>query len=217
MIIVGVPYSAAGLMNMKEITGGTPYGATTLAGSDGKRKPSQTNWRSPHSRAATSPTSAAADAIPLIGRRGRGDGEATNQLGSMKGDSPIRGAPTRVFEDLYHFLVTASWPALIALIAVAFTVANLLFAAGYYLDGASRMPRSGSFADMFFFSVQTMATIGYGKMVPVTLFSNILVSIEALTGLLALALMTGLVFSNSRAPRRASGSAAMRSSVRATA
>jgi NAD(P)H dehydrogenase (quinone) len=41
MIIVGVPYSAAGLTNMNEITGGTPYGATTLAGSDGKRQPSE--------------------------------------------------------------------------------------------------------------------------------------------------------------------------------
>jgi NAD(P)H dehydrogenase (quinone) len=40
MIIVGVPYSAAGLMNMAEITGGTPYGATTLAAADGSRKPS---------------------------------------------------------------------------------------------------------------------------------------------------------------------------------
>ena len=41
MIIVGVPYSAAGLSNMKEITGGTPYGATTIAGADGSRQPSE--------------------------------------------------------------------------------------------------------------------------------------------------------------------------------
>ncbi|MNP61313.1 p-benzoquinone reductase [compost metagenome] len=41
MVIVGVPYSCAGLSNMAEITGGTPYGATTLAGADGKRQPSQ--------------------------------------------------------------------------------------------------------------------------------------------------------------------------------
>ena len=40
MIIVGVPYSQAGLLNMSEITGGTPYGATTLAGADGSRVPS---------------------------------------------------------------------------------------------------------------------------------------------------------------------------------
>jgi NAD(P)H dehydrogenase (quinone) len=41
MVIVGVPYSCAGLSNMKEITGGTPYGATTLSGPDGSRQPSE--------------------------------------------------------------------------------------------------------------------------------------------------------------------------------
>lgn len=41
MIIVGVPYSEAGLTNMTEISGGTPYGATTMAGGDGKRFPSE--------------------------------------------------------------------------------------------------------------------------------------------------------------------------------
>ena len=118
----------------------------------------------------------------------------------MKGDSPIRGAPTRALDDLYHYLVTASWPALIGIIALAFFIANLVFAVGYYLDGGVENARYRSFADMFFFSVQTMATIGYGKLVPVTLFSNILVSIEALTGLLALALMTGLVFAKFSRP-----------------
>ena len=41
MVIVGVPYSCSGLTNMDEITGGTPYGATTLAGADGSRQPSE--------------------------------------------------------------------------------------------------------------------------------------------------------------------------------
>jgi inward rectifier potassium channel len=123
-----------------------------------------------------------------------------NQIGSLKGDGVIRGAPVGIFEDLYHFLVTSSWPALIGLIAAAFTLANLIFATGYYLDQGIENAHSGSFSDMFFFSVQTMATIGYGKMEPFTLFSNILVSIEALTGLLALALMTGLVFSKFSRP-----------------
>jgi inward rectifier potassium channel len=118
----------------------------------------------------------------------------------MKGDRAIRGAPTRALDDLYHYLVTVSWPALIGIIASAFVIANLVFAVGYYFDGGVENARYRSFADMFFFSVQTMATIGYGKMVPVTMFSNILVSIEALTGLLALALMTGLVFAKFSRP-----------------
>jgi NAD(P)H dehydrogenase (quinone) len=41
MIVVGVPYSQQGLLNMKEITGGTPYGATTLADADGSRQPTE--------------------------------------------------------------------------------------------------------------------------------------------------------------------------------
>ena len=58
----------------------------------------------------------------------------TVQLGSLKGDDRIRGAPIGAFEDLYHFLVTSSWPALIGFIAAAFTLANLVFALAYYLD-----------------------------------------------------------------------------------
>src|SRR5271155_3937184 len=94
------------------------------------------------------------------------------QLGSLKGDNPIRGVPTRAFDELYNSLVTASWIALIARIALAFTLANLIFAAGYYFEQGIENVRSHDIMDMSFFSVQTMATIGYVKMEPVTLFSN---------------------------------------------
>ena len=57
MIIVGVPYSEPRLLAMTEITGGTPYGASTLAGADGSRLPSRTSWPSPASKADTSPRS----------------------------------------------------------------------------------------------------------------------------------------------------------------
>src|SRR5215210_3446222 len=43
LIVVGVPYAEQGLVNMNEITGGTPYGATTLAGADGKSRPVSEN------------------------------------------------------------------------------------------------------------------------------------------------------------------------------
>ena len=115
-------------------------------------------------------------------------------------DGPFIRPRPGPLDDLYHHLLTASWPALIAIIAGAFVVANLLFATGYYLDGGIENARSGSFLDMFFFSVQTMATIGYGKMEPASLISNVLVSIEALCGLLGLAVVTGLVFSKFSRP-----------------
>lgn len=104
------------------------------------------------------------------------------------------------FDDLYHYLLTASWLGLIGVIAGFFILANVLFATGYFLDGGVENARTGSFADMFFFSVQTMATIGYGKMEPVSLVSNLLVSAEALFGLLGLAMVTGLVFAKFSRP-----------------
>jgi inward rectifier potassium channel len=104
------------------------------------------------------------------------------------------------FTDFYHHLLTSSWPGLLAQIAAAFAVANGLFAAGYYFDGGIENARPHSFADVFFFSIETMATIGYGKMAPVTLVSHILMSVEALTGLVGLALVTGLIFAKFSRP-----------------
>jgi inward rectifier potassium channel len=124
---------------------------------------------------------------------------ATGKYG-FSGEDPKLGHTPGPFRDLYHYLLTASWPMLLLIIASVFFGANVLFAIGYYFDGGIENVHSGSFLDMFFFSVQTMATIGYGKLEPVTLFSNILVSIEAFVGLLALAMMTGLVFAKFSRP-----------------
>jgi inward rectifier potassium channel len=115
-------------------------------------------------------------------------------------DDSVSEVTGRALEDLYHYLLTASWPMLIVLITGFFFLANVIFAIGYYWDGGIEGTHSGSLTDMFFFSVQTMATIGYGQMHPVTLFSNILVSFEALFGLLGLAMMTGLTFSKFSRP-----------------
>src|ERR1700730_16922744 len=102
--------------------------------------------------------------------------------------------------DLYHFLLRESWPALLAGIVLSFVAINALFAVIYLLDRGIENARPGSFADAFFFSVQTMATIGYGKMVPESVVANILVSVEALFGLLGLAMITGLVFAKFSRP-----------------
>jgi inward rectifier potassium channel len=82
--------------------------------------------------------------------------------------------------DLYHFLLNASWLRLLTVLTMAYLAANALFACGYLLagDGISNA-RPGSFADAFFFSVQTLATIGYGSMVPGSLYANLLVTFEA--------------------------------------
>jgi inward rectifier potassium channel len=106
----------------------------------------------------------------------------------------------RYFGDVYHHLLTSSWPALLLQIAGAFALANAFFALAYLLDGGIANARHGSFADVFFFSVETMATIGYGQMSPVSFISHVLMSIEALTGLISIALITGLIFAKFSRP-----------------
>jgi len=104
------------------------------------------------------------------------------------------------FADIYHHLLTSSWPFLLLQIMFAFFALNAIFALGYYFDGGVENARPGSYADVFFFSVETMATIGYGRMAPITLFAHILMSLEALTGMMGLALMTGLIFAKFSRP-----------------
>jgi inward rectifier potassium channel len=117
--------------------------------------------------------------------------------------APVRlGSHTRrPLADAYHFLLTSSWAALYGLMLCAYISTNLVFAALYWVDGGIENARPGNFLDAYFFSVQTMATIGYGRMTPVTTFSNFLVSFEALFGLVAFALATGLMFAKFSQPR----------------
>jgi inward rectifier potassium channel len=111
-----------------------------------------------------------------------------------------RNPSDRYFDDFYHQLMTSSWPLLLLQVVVAFIAVNCLFALGYLIAGGIEHARQGSFADAFFFSVQTMATIGYGKMAPNGFIANLLASGEALTGLLTFALVTGLIFSKFSRP-----------------
>ncbi|HTP63479.1 MAG TPA: ion channel [Burkholderiales bacterium] len=96
--------------------------------------------------------------------------------------------------DFYHLLLELSWSATIAVISGAFLVANALFAEVYLLVGGVEHAARGSFLDAFFFSVQTMGTIGYGAMYPVSTAANAVVVVEAIASLLLTALSTGLVF-----------------------
>lgn len=109
--------------------------------------------------------------------------------------------------NLYHTFVTSSWWTFYGLLATAYLVTNLVFAAGYLacgpdaLQGATSTTFQGRLFDAFFFSVQTLATIGYGALSPHGLAANVLVAIEALLGLLAVALATGLSFARFARPQ----------------
>lgn len=111
------------------------------------------------------------------------------------------GRKRQWLDDLYARLLGVSWKQLMFIITFLYIIINLLFASCYLLltDGIENA-RPGSFLDAFFFSVQTMATIGYGKMSPIGVTANALVTLEALLGFGYFAVVTGLVFSKFSRP-----------------
>src|SRR4029453_11431131 len=101
----------------------------------------------------------------------------------------------REYRDIYQWLLALKWPEFATLIAGIYINLNLVFAEFYALGGGSIAGlRSGSYVDAFFFSVQTLATVGYGHWYPQTLYGHILTTIEIIVGMFGLAVMTGLIF-----------------------
>ncbi|MCL1475606.1 ion channel [Argonema antarcticum] len=112
-----------------------------------------------------------------------------------------KGSSHSRWRDPYHLLLIVSWPKFLAIISLYYVVANALFALAYLAGGdCIENAHPGSFADAFFFSVQTMASIGYGAMYPRTYYANLVVAIEALAGLMALSMATGLMFARFSRP-----------------
>src|SRR4051812_24934383 len=96
----------------------------------------------------------------------------------------IIGIPRAGLNDMYHYMVRTNWGVVIPLLGVSFLTVNALFGLIYMLVGGIASARPGSFADAFFFSVQTMGTIGYGVMYPQTLLAHVLVTFETMVGML---------------------------------
>ncbi|WP_319419801.1 ion channel [Pleurocapsa sp. FMAR1] len=105
------------------------------------------------------------------------------------------------WREPYYLMLTVPWWIFFLLTAIAYCGVNALFALGYLLGGdCIAHADSGSFSDAFFFSVQTLASLGYGAMYPNTFYADILVTIEAWVGIISIAVMTGLVFSKFSRP-----------------
>ena len=108
----------------------------------------------------------------------------------------------REWRDIYQWLLALNWPKFAAVAVGTFFAINLIFATCYALGGnCIAGMRPGSFAEAFFFSVQTLATVGYGHMYPQTFYGDIISTIEITCGLFWLALMTGLIFVRFSRPR----------------
>ncbi|MCX6143830.1 MAG: hypothetical protein NTZ35_11475 [Ignavibacteriales bacterium] len=108
--------------------------------------------------------------------------------------------------NLYHYLLTMSWGVFFLLLVAFYFGVNILFAIGYFLCGPDALHGSHAITagdrllEDFFFSVQTLATIGYGGLSPSGLTANILVTFQALAGGLGFALATGLLFARFSRP-----------------
>src|ERR1700719_4760743 len=99
------------------------------------------------------------------------------------------------WRDTYHLILTLSWPGFAGVVFVIYLLINLVFAALYMLNAhAVAEMRPGSFFDAFFFSVETLATVGYGHMYPESFYGHLIAMLEIMVGMFGLAVITGLIF-----------------------
>jgi inward rectifier potassium channel len=106
------------------------------------------------------------------------------------------------WRDPYHMALTIPWTGFVAMVSVGYVAINAIFGFLYLLDpNGLKDARPGSFEDAFFFSVHTLASIGYGVISPQSTYANMLVTIEAIISLLLIALVTGLAFARFSKPR----------------
>ena len=104
------------------------------------------------------------------------------------------------WQEPYHLMLTLPWLGFIAIVSLLYLALNIGFAGLYLLGGDCIVNGNGSFQAAFFFSVQTFAGIGYGVLSPRTTYANYIVVVEAITGLFAIALLTGLSFARFSRP-----------------
>jgi inward rectifier potassium channel len=131
---------------------------------------------------------------PMVRRRRlstQRDGRPIQALGGRRGG----------LTDLYHGLLRISLGWLLAMLGGVYIALNLIFAVLYLLDpgGVSNL-RAGDFANAFFFSVQTISTVGYGVMTPISVYANLVVTAECFLNLVMVAVTTGVIFAHVSKP-----------------
>ncbi len=112
-----------------------------------------------------------------------------------------RGQHVSPFEDLYHRVIGMPWRYFLSYVAAAWFGVNAVFGLLYAaVPGCVSGARAGDLEDAFYFSVQTLATIGYGVMAPATRYGHLVVVLEALVGTIGVALVTGAIFAKFARP-----------------
>lgn len=110
--------------------------------------------------------------------------------------------------DVYHEMISMTWIRFILFISTVFFSVNLLFALVYFLAGAEGIAGPGPETDVdhflrsFYFSTQTITTVGFGQLSPNSDLVSLVAAFESFLGLLGFAIATGLMFARFSRPRR---------------
>src|SRR5580698_7874310 len=143
------------------------------------------------------------DDAPVTSRRAPAERRShVIRIGTREMES--RGAPGGFWTDLYHRSMTVHWPAFFASAALIFIALNTVFGFLFWLGKdpiANVSPDLPLPLSLFYFSIETLATVGYGDMHPQTNYGHLIATIEIFTGMSFLAVMTGLIFARFSRPR----------------
>ncbi len=134
--------------------------------------------------------------------------ESQTRLVNRDGSFNVARRGLRFFESfsVYHFMLTIPWWMFFGITAGSYLLANAAFGLAYLACGPNALGSNTAgmehhtFLRAFFFSVQTISTIGYGQVVPIGIVANTLVTLEALAGLIGFAIVTGLLFARFSRP-----------------
>lgn len=112
------------------------------------------------------------------------------------------GLHTHFLQDIYYYAMTSTWPVFFAGVGMVFLVLNFCFAGLFMLgDNPIGNLQPNSFLGAFFFSVETLATVGYGDMHPQTVYGHSVATLEIFVGMASVALITGVMFARFSRPR----------------
>ena len=125
---------------------------------------------------------------------------ARGRLGSY--EFRKKGIPRFDLRDPYHLAIALTWPQFLSALLTLYLSVNFVFAALYWaVPGSVANVRPHSFSDNLFFSIETLATVGYGEMYPATLYGRVVAATEIVCGLAFTAILTGLTFVRFSRPR----------------
>ncbi len=130
--------------------------------------------------------------------------QSSDRIFDTKGKATVKKTGLSFIEShsLYHTLVELSWRQFYLIIFTSYLIINLIFAFIYYFLGREAVEmvltndsNLSFFSECFFFSTQTLTTVGYGHISPNSFWASLVASIEAIIGVLILAVATGLLYS----------------------